>query len=50
MKGASKDEVVVGADLVEAGVVKVFVVDEAAGLVDDDEGEDGPEKEGGEGG
>lgn len=41
MEGSGKDEVVVCADLVEA-VVKVLVVDQATGLVDDDEGKDSP--------
>lgn len=42
VKGAGEDEVVVCADLVEAPFVEGLVVDQAAGLVDDDEGEDGP--------
>lgn len=41
MEGSGKDEVVVCTDLVEA-VVEVLVVDQATGLVDDDEGKDSP--------
>jgi hypothetical protein len=41
VKGTSKDEIIVCADLVQA-VLEVSVIDQAAGLVDDDEGEDGP--------
>lgn len=42
MKGAGEDKVVICAELVEGALVEVFVVDQAAGLVDDDEGEDSP--------
>lgn len=42
VKGAGEDEVVVCADLVEGALVKGLVVDQTAGLVDDDEGEDSP--------
>ncbi len=42
MKGAGEDEIVVGADLVQAALVEGAVVDQAARLVDDDEGEDSP--------
>ena len=42
MECAGEDEVVVGAELVEAVLSEGAVVDEAAGLVDDDEGVDGP--------
>lgn len=42
MKGARYDEVVIGAELVEASLMKGAVVYQAAGLVDDDEGKDGP--------
>ena len=41
VKGAGKDKVVVYGELVEA-VVEVAVVDEAAGFVDDYQGEDDP--------
>jgi hypothetical protein len=43
MKGASKDEVVVGTDLVESTLVECPVVYKAARLVDDDECENSPE-------
>ena len=42
VKGAGEDEVVIRAQLVEAVLDKGAVVDEPAGLVDDDEGVDGP--------
>ena len=42
VKGSRQHEVVVGADLVQAAIVKGPVVDQAARLVDDDEGEDSP--------
>lgn len=42
MECAGEDEVVVCADLAEAAFVEAAVVDETAGFVDDDEGEDGP--------
>jgi hypothetical protein len=42
MEGARQDEVVVGADLVEAALVKGPVVNQATGLVYYDEGEDSP--------
>ena len=42
MKGAGKDEVVVGADLEEAGIVELLLKDQAAGLVNDNESEDSP--------
>lgn len=45
VKGSSEDQGIVGADLVKAGVVEVLVVDQATGLVDDDERKDGPEFE-----
>ena len=41
VKSTSEDEIIVCADLVQA-VLEVLVVDQAAGLVDDDECEDGP--------
>ena len=41
VKCACKDEIVVCANLIEA-IVEVLVVDQAAGLIDDDEGEDSP--------
>lgn len=40
---AREDEVVVGAQVVESLLDKVAVVDQPAGLVDDDEGVHGPE-------
>lgn len=45
VKGSSEDQGIVGADLVKAGVVEVLVVDQATGLVDDDERKDGPRLE-----
>ena len=42
MKGSGQDEIVVGTDLIQATFVKRPVVDQATGLVDDDEGENGP--------
>jgi hypothetical protein len=39
-----EDEEIVGADLVQT-IVEVLVVDQAAGLVDDDESEDDPVRE-----
>lgn len=41
MKGTGEDQVVVGRELAEAGL-EFALVDETAGLVDDNEGEDGP--------
>jgi len=41
VEGAGEDEQVVGTELVEAGV-EIAVVDQAAGFVDDEEGEDDP--------
>ena len=41
MEGSGEDEVVVGVQLVKA-VAEVAVVDQTAGLVDDDEGQDTP--------
>ena len=41
MEGSGEDEIVIGVQLVEA-VAEVAVVDETAGLVDDDEGQDTP--------
>lgn len=43
VEGARHDEVVVGADLVQAAIVEGSVVDQAARLVDDDEGKDSPD-------
>lgn len=42
MEGARQDQVVVGADLIQAAVVEGSVVDQATRLVDYDEGEDSP--------
>lgn len=44
MERSRKDKEVVGADLVQT-IVEVLVVDQAAGLVDDDESEDDPVRE-----
>lgn len=44
MESTGKNEIVVSAELVEAGFVESPVEDEATGLVDDDEGEDGPKE------
>ena len=41
MERSREDEEVVGADLVQT-IVEVLVVDQATGLVDDDESEDDP--------
>jgi hypothetical protein len=42
VESARQDEVVIGANLVQAALMESAVVDQAAGLVDDDEGEDSP--------
>lgn len=45
VKGTGEDEVVVGRELAQAGL-ELALVDQPAGLVDNDEGKDGPEKVG----
>lgn len=47
VKGAGEDEIVVGVELLESRR-KVAVVDESTGLVDDEQCEDDPGREGGQ--
>lgn len=42
MEGTGQNKIVVSAELVQAGLIECPVEHEAAGLVDNDEREDGP--------